>query len=262
MSELLGKVAVVTGASTGVGRAMALELARAGADVVVHCRAKVDAAREVARQIQDLGRASTVLVADLGDAATHEPLVEDAWKWRGAVDVWINNAGVDVLTGANRHLSFDEKLDLLWRVDVVGTMHLSRSVGGRMRARAARGETERGASSVVTVGWDQVEHGMGGESGEMFTAIKGAVMAFSRSLARSLAPDVRVNCLALGWIRTAWGEEASEYWQQRATRESLLARWGLPDDVARAARFLASPASGFITGSTLPINGGFRFHAD
>ena len=99
---------------------------------------------------------------------------------------------------------------------------------------------------------------MGGESGEMFAAIKGAVMAFTRSLAISLAPQVRVNCLAPGWIKTSWGETASDYWADRAVGEALLQRWGEPQDVASAARFLCSPAASFITGQILPINGGFR----
>jgi 3-oxoacyl-[acyl-carrier protein] reductase len=83
-------------------------------------------------------------------------------------------------------------------------------------------------------------------------------MAFSRSLAKSLAPRVRVNCLAPGWIKTGWGENASEYWQQRAANESRLGRWGTPEDVARAACFLASPAAAFLTGVTLPVDGGLR----
>jgi 3-oxoacyl-[acyl-carrier protein] reductase len=83
-------------------------------------------------------------------------------------------------------------------------------------------------------------------------------MAFTRSLAKTLAPQVRVNCLAPGWIKTAWGDRASDYWQQRAQRESLLRRWGTPEDVARAARFLVSPAASFITGHVLPVNGGYR----
>lgn len=83
-------------------------------------------------------------------------------------------------------------------------------------------------------------------------------MAFTRSLARSLAPAVRVNCVAPGWIRTAWGAQASDYWQQRATRESLLERWGEPADVAHAVRYLASPAASFVTGHILPVNGGLR----
>ena len=90
----------------------------------------------------------------------------------------------------------------------------------------------------------------------MFAAVKGAIAAFSRSLAKSLAPHVRVNCLAPGWIRTAWGETASDAWQQRARRESLLGRWGEPEDVARVARFLASPAAAFINGQVIAVNGG------
>ena len=84
-------------------------------------------------------------------------------------------------------------------------------------------------------------------------------MAFSQSLAQSLAPRVRVNCLAPGWIKTAWGEQASDSWQQRAVREALLERWGTPQDVATAARFLVSPAAAFITGQVIPVNGGFRY---
>jgi 3-oxoacyl-[acyl-carrier protein] reductase len=111
---------------------------------------------------------------------------------------------------------------------------------------------------ILNMGWDQSGHGMAGDSGEMFAAVKSAVTAFSQSLAQSLAPEVRVNCLAPGWIRTAWGEQASEYWQARAAGESLRNRWGTPEDVAEAACFLASPAADFVNGCVLPINGGFR----
>ena len=84
-------------------------------------------------------------------------------------------------------------------------------------------------------------------------------MAFSRSLAQSLAPEVRVNCLCPGWIRTAWGAGASEYWQERAARQALRGRWGTPEDVARAAAFLVSPAADFMTGQVVNVNGGFRY---
>jgi 3-oxoacyl-[acyl-carrier protein] reductase len=99
---------------------------------------------------------------------------------------------------------------------------------------------------------------MEGASGELFAAIKGGVMAFTKSLAKSLAPRVRVNCVAPGWIRTAWGTAASDAWQQRAVRESMLGRWGEPDDIAAAVEWLVSPDAAFVTGQILPVNGGFR----
>jgi 3-oxoacyl-[acyl-carrier protein] reductase len=118
---------------------------------------------------------------------------------------------------------------------------------------------DRGRGTILNIGWDQAARGMAGDAGEMFSTIKGAVMAFTRSLAQTLAPQVRVNCLALGWIRTAWGEGSSDYWQQRAKQESLRERWGTPEDVAAAVRFLASPSADFITGQVIEVNGGFRF---
>src|SRR5438309_4552637 len=106
------------------------------------------------------------------------------------------------------------------------------------------------------MGWDQSESGMEGDSGELFAATKGAILAFTKSLSLSLAPEVRVNALAPGWIRTAWGEAASSTWQERVLRETPLHRWGTPQDVAALARWLVSPAARFITGQVVRCNGG------
>lgn len=247
---LSGQVAVVTGATGGIGRAIAVELARQGADVVVHGR-RQEAAERLARDIADLGRRSLVRLADLADAEQCAGLVAAAWDWQSGVDIWVNNAGADVLTGPAAQWSFADKLAALWQVDVRATIALSRAIGQQMKAR--------GSGVILNIGWDQAAHGMAGDSGEVFAATKGAVMAFSRSLAQSLAPEVRVNCLAPGWIRTSWGEQASDHWQQRAQQESLRGRWGLPEDVARAAAFLASPAADFVNGQTIAVNGGFRY---
>jgi 3-oxoacyl-[acyl-carrier protein] reductase len=249
-AELAGSTAVVTGSSSGIGRAIALSLAYAGADLVVHARANRAGAEETATLAQAAGRRSHVVLCDLADASTHADLVERAWQWQGAVDIWVNNAGVDVLTGEAKRLSFDRKLEALWKVDVAAALALSRAAGARMKAR--------GSGTIVNIGWDQVDWGMAGDSGELFTAVKGAVMAFTRSLARSLAPEVRVNCVAPGWIKTGWGQGASQGWQDRAAGESLAGRWGTPEDVAAAVRFLASPAAAFVTGHVLPVNGGFQ----
>src|SRR5262249_47189532 len=143
---------------------------------------------------------------------------------------------------------FDRKLEQLWRVDVGATIRLSRTIGQKMK--------QRGSGVILNMGWDQADAGMAGDSGEKFAALKTTRIALSPPLAQSPAPQVRVNCLAPGWIKTRWGENASDYWQQRAESESLLKRWGTPEDVARTARFLASPAAAFITGQVISMNGG------
>ena len=238
--------AVVTGSTSGIGRAIALELAAAGANVVVHGR---NAARadEACTAIRSMKREAASIITDLAGVTDWEKIVDAFWLPR-PIDVWVNNAGVDVLTGAAANWSFTEKLHRLWEVDVRACVELSRAVGRRM--------AERGRGVIINIGWDQAELGMAGDSGEMFAAVKGAIMAFTRSLAKSLAPQVRVNCIAPGWIRTAWGQTASAEWQERAQRESLLHRWGQPEDIAHAVRFLASSAASFINGQVLPINGG------
>lgn len=244
------RTAVVTGSSGGIGGAIAKTLAAAGFAVVVHGHGNAAGAEATADVIRSSRGEAKVLLADLADSQACTRFVEQAFAAYGHVDVWVNNAGVDVLTGAARTWSFDEKLAALWKVDVAATMRLARDAGRRM--------LEVGHGSIVNIGWDQAATGMAGDSGEMFAAVKGAVMAFTRSLAHSLAPNVRVNCVAPGWIKTEWGEEATEYWQRRAVGESLRARWGTPQDIADAVAFLASPAADFITGHILPVNGGLR----
>jgi 2-amino-4-hydroxy-6-hydroxymethyldihydropteridine diphosphokinase len=245
--ELAGLRALVTGSTSGIGRTIALEFAAAGADVAVHGR-RLSAAQEVCKLIREADVRSRPLVADLRDPIDCRRLVPDAWdEWDG-LDIWVNNAGADTLTGEAAHWSFERKLRELLAVDLTATMLLSRDVGERMK--------RRGEGVILNIGWDQADTGMEGDSGQLFGATKSAVMAFSRSLALSLAPQVRVNCLAPGWIRTAWGEGASAVWQERVLRETPLRRWGTPEDVAATARWLASPEARFLTGQVIRINGG------
>jgi 2-amino-4-hydroxy-6-hydroxymethyldihydropteridine diphosphokinase len=245
---LAGRAAVVTGASSGIGRAIALAFAARGANLLLHARRsheKLAAVRDLIRQ-HDVQ--CNIVTADLREHLAPVRLVDHAADCLGRLDIWVNNAGADILTGVNAKLPFLQRLQELLAVDVIGTMLLAREVGKRMK--------EQGGGVILNMGWDQAETGMEGDSGQLFGATKGAVMAFTKSLAVSLAPEVRVNCLAPGWIRTAWGEDASEAWQVRACSEAPLGRWGKPEDVAEAACWLVSEEASFVTGQVIRIDGG------
>jgi NAD(P)-dependent dehydrogenase (short-subunit alcohol dehydrogenase family) len=235
-ATLAGLRALVTGSTSGIGETIANEFQFHGAEVIRHGRRERLDANE------------RFVSADLGDPANVDRLAREAWEMAGGLDVLVCNAGADTLTGDAAKWSFDEKLEALLAIDLKATMRLSRDIGARMKAR--------GRGCILTVGWDQAETGMEGDSGQLFAAVKGAVMCFTRSLALALAPEVRANCLAPGWIRTKWGETASSAWQERVREETPLGVWGLPEDVAAVAVFLASPAARFVTGQTIRVNGG------
>lgn len=233
---LAGLNALVTGSTSGIGGAIANEFQSRGAEVIRHGRRERLDANE------------RFVSADLRDPAAVDRLANEAWDALGGLDILVCNAGADTLTGDAAKWSFDEKLEALLAIDLKATMRLARGIGARMKAR--------GRGCILTLGWDQAETGMEGDSGQLFAAVKGAVACFTRSLALSLAPEVRVNCLAPGWVRTAWGETASAVWQERVREETPLGVWGLADDVAAAAVWLAGPSARFITGQTVRVNGG------
>ncbi len=246
---LEGKRIVVTGSSTGIGAAIARECAAAGADLVVTYRTSQQDAGRVADSIRDLGRSVEVLTVDLADPDSCDVFVDACWT-SGHVDGVVCNAGADLLTGPLQDADYHVKLQALLDVDVRGTVRLARAFGSRLK--------EQGSGCVLTVGWDQSDRGMGGDSGELFSTAKNAIMGFSRSLAVSLAPEIRVNCIAPGWIRTEWGDEASDYWQRRVLDETPLRRWGRPQDVANVARFLLSDEAAYMTGQVISVDGGYR----
>jgi 3-oxoacyl-[acyl-carrier protein] reductase len=181
--------------------------------------------------------------------------VRAAFAWQGRVDTWINNAGADVLTTQLKSSSFDNKLERLLQVDLLGTIRLSRLVADRL---VAQSQSEKSKPSIINIGWDQAATGMEGEPGQLFCTTKAAVEAFSKALALTIGPYVRVNTVAPGWIKTKWGENIEGYWNHRAQAESILERWGHPDDVAAAIGWLASSNAEFVNAQTLRVNGGFR----
>jgi 3-oxoacyl-[acyl-carrier protein] reductase len=240
---------VVTGASSGIGRAIAETFAAEGATVLLTYRASSERAREVADAIAARGGRALTAQADLGTREACERLVAQARNELGRVDVWVNNAGADVLTGDAASWEWERKLDVLLAVDLKGTIACSYAIGEVMRG-------QEGGGAIVNMSWDHATTGMAGENPQLFSAIKGGVLAFSKSLALALAPDVRVNVLSPGWIETSFAEHADRGFYESVAQATPLKRWGRPQDVASAALYLASPESAFVTGQAININGG------
>ena len=207
------------------------------------------AARAVVDGITARGGRALVARADLGTRAGCEALVAEARERLGGFDVWVNNAGADVLTEDAAGWDWERKLDLLLAVDLKGTIACSYAAGAVMREQAAGG-------AIVNMSWDHVATGMAGDDPELFSAVKAGVLSYSKSLARALAPRVRVNVLCPGWIETAFAQQADDEFRRSVAESTPLRRWGRPADVAAAALYLASPEASFITGQAINVNGG------
>jgi 3-oxoacyl-[acyl-carrier protein] reductase len=248
VAQLERRNVLVTGASSGIGRAIALRCAAAGADLVITYRSNEKGARATAQSIRDLGRRVELLRIDIARDEDIERLPGELVRAFSRIDVWINNAGADILTGQGTQLSRRQKLDTVLAVDLRGTVLASWAAVDLMR--------KQGGGSIINMAWDHVNLGMEGENPVLYSAAKGGVASFSRSLARDVAPDIRVNILAPGFIETAFGEGANPKFRQKVVEMTPLRRWGTPEDVASAAVFLASDDSAFLTGQMIMVNGG------
>jgi 3-oxoacyl-[acyl-carrier protein] reductase len=251
---------VVTGASSGIGRAVALMMADEGADVVVNYAHSQAEAEKAAAEIRARGRRSLAVRADVSRPVDVARLVAECLDAFGRIDVWVNNAGADILTGEARTQPAEARWDLVMAVDLKGTWLCSRAAGEAMVShRQGHGTAEasdNASASIVNIAWDHVLQGRGDPTAAIYAAAKGGVLALSRCLAREFAPHVRVNVVAPGWIKTKYGEGLDAEAEGAVVRATPLARWGTPADVASAVVFLASSESAFITGETLLVGGG------
>lgn len=247
--RLKGKKAVVTGASTGIGQAVAVALASEGAEVVVNYRASQTQASECVRRILDAGGSAFSMRADVADPEQVAQLVSESVNRMGSIDLWANIAGADILTGSGAELDDNAKLQQLLEVDLKGTINCCWAAEPILR-RASN-------AAIVNISWDLALRGMAGRNPEMFAAVKAGITGFTRSFARSVAPHIRVNEVAPGWIATEFAETTmSDEYRNGVIADTPLGRFGCPADIAAGVLYLLSDEASFVTGQTLKINGG------
>ncbi|MCM3273107.1 3-oxoacyl-[acyl-carrier-protein] reductase [Paenibacillus elgii] len=242
---LTGKVALVTGASRGIGRAIAIGLAEAGADVVVNYAGSEAAAAEVVQAIEALGRKSFKVKANVGSVQEVEEMFKLVLEAFGRIDILVNNAGItrDNLIMRMKEEEFDQVIE----TNLKGVFNcVKAATRPMMKQRSGR---IINISSVV---------GAMGNAGQMnYVAAKAGVIGMTKSAAKELASrGINVNCVAPGFIETDMTDKLAEDLRSQLTSQIPLARLGQPEDIAKAVMFLASDHSSYMTGQTLHVDGG------
>jgi 3-oxoacyl-[acyl-carrier protein] reductase len=241
--ELEGRVALVTGASRNIGRAMALSLARGGASVIVNARVSIDEAKAVAAEIESAGGKAMALVADVTDAKAVDTMVQEALKRFGRLDVLVNNAAV-------RGVSTIDAIDPAEFRRISGIILDGAFICVKACLAALRAS---GQGAIVNIG------GMSGHTGAKgrphVIAAKMGLVGLTRALAHDLAADsITVNCVVPGLIETVRTTTSGAH--SAHADDNLVGRRGRPEEIAAAVRFLAGPDARYITGQDWHVNGG------
>ena len=244
MSQLDNQVALVTGASRGIGRAIARTLAERGAIVVGTATSEAGAA-EIAKDLQSINPKNTAMVLNVADAEQSDAVLSQIEKELGAINILVNNAGITRDNLAMRMK--DDDFDAVISANLCGVFRLSRGVmRGMMKARAGR---------IINV--TSVVAQMGNPGQANYAAAKAGVAGMSRALARELGSrGITVNCVAPGFIATDMTADLPEEQKVALAAQIPLGQLGQPSDIANAVAFLASEGAGYITGHELHVNGG------
>ena len=245
MPELDGRTALITGASRGIGRACALELAAAGAAIAVNYRSDAEGAKAVCAEIEAAGGRALALQADVSDFEQAKALVEACEAEVGEIHALVCNAGI---TRDNLIARITpEDYDLVLDTNLRGTFAVCQAASRKM--------IRRRAGSIITMSSIVGVQGNAGQTN--YAASKAGLIGFTKSLAREIGSrNVRVNAIAPGFITTELTDVLAEEQRDRLRASTALGRLGEPEDVARCVRFLASDAAGFITGCVIAVDGG------
>jgi 3-oxoacyl-[acyl-carrier protein] reductase len=243
--ELEGKVAIVTGGTRGIGKAIALDLAANGADIALNYRKSADLAKELAATIGSMGRRALVVQADVSSFDDAQAMVQKVVDELGRIDILINNAGMN--WDAVVWKMTEEQWDRVISVDLKGTFTYTRAVTPFLR--------EQGSGKIVNI---TSINGLRGKFGQSnYSAAKAGVIGFTKSCARELGRNnINVNAVAPGLIETDLVKEAPEKVREMALAEIVLERLGLPEEVAYVVTFLCTEKARHITGQVIQVDGG------
>lgn len=243
--KLAGKVAVVTGASRGIGKSIALELARQGANVVVNYAGSVDRANEVVKEIEALGRKAMSIQCDVSDSESVNVMMKEALEAFGSIDILVNNAGItrDNLLMRMKDSEWDDVINTNLKGVFLCTKAVTRPMMKQRKGRIIN------ITSIV---------GVTGNPGQAnYVAAKAGVIGFTKTTAKELAQrNITVNAIAPGFITTDMTDKLTEEVKNSMLTQIPLGQFGNPEDIANAVVFLASDESSYITGQTLHIDGG------
>lgn len=245
---------IITGASGGIGRAVAELLADENSRFFLQANHRREELAQLAKDLQKRGAEVHSFFADFTSVKDREKFCHAVIETENDLSetAFIGAAGLDLMSPSSKKLSFDEKLGKIFEIDVAANVSLARFFGQKFC------ESSGGAHTIILFGWDGIARGMEGDTAQLYSLAKGAIVAFVRSLAQELAPKVRVCSVSPGWIQTTWGINPSEKFRERGQRESLLNRWGKPDEIARVIRFLLSEDASFVNAQDIAVNGGFN----
>ena len=247
--KLLGKVALVTGASRGIGKGIALALASEGCDVVVNYNGSKDKALAVVKAIKAMGRKTVAVQADVSDEQQVGAMRVQVQKEMGPIDILVNNAGI------HQHLKFWELSKKDWDrvlgVDLSGPFLVTKAFVEDMKKRKA-GRIIHISSVIGLIGTDHEIH---------YAASKAGILGVTKSMALELAPyGITVNCIAPGWIDTDMTADFKGEQAEALLKKIPLRSVGRPEDIAKAVVFLASKDANWMTGETLHVNGGWGMY--
>ncbi|MFI5398975.1 MAG: SDR family NAD(P)-dependent oxidoreductase [Candidatus Binatia bacterium] len=246
MGKLDGKIALITGASRGIGRGIAIELAREGAHIAVNYRRDAGAAADTVRAIEALGGSALALQADVGEWPAVQSMVDTALAHFGHLDIIVANSGIASRVAPLWDLDVDHWHKVI-NINLHGVFYTCRATVGHL--------VQRRSGNVILI--SSIGADMCGPMGAPYYVAKAGVNALTKSLAKECAPaGVRVNCIAPGVIATDMGERMIKFHGDALLNSIPLGRPGQPEDIGKAAVYLASDDASFVTGKILRVDGG------